>query len=85
MTPEKRATHALTGNDPHREHRSVPWAGIDLMLFLVGHRRGYSVIFWRAGKFAGAQRHVVEAFEDFLDSLDTILRDVPDEIVALCD
>jgi len=55
------------------------------MLFLVGHRRGYSVIFWRAGKFAGAQRHVVEAFEDFLDSLDTILRDVPDEIVALCD
>ena len=21
-------THALTGNDPHREHRSVAWAGI---------------------------------------------------------
>jgi hypothetical protein len=30
----------------------------DLMLFLVGHRRGYSLIFWKHGKFAGAKRHV---------------------------
>jgi hypothetical protein len=54
-----------------------------LMLFCVGHRRGYSMIFWRHGKFAGAERHVSP--EAFLESLDTILEDPPDEIVAVCD
>jgi hypothetical protein len=49
-----------------------------LMLFVVGHRRGWSVIFWRHGKFAGAERHVSP--EDFLHSLDTIRLDLPDEI-----
>jgi hypothetical protein len=54
-----------------------------LMLLAVGHRRGYSMIFWRHGKFAGAERHVSP--EDFLDSLGTILRDAPDEITVVCD
>jgi hypothetical protein len=50
----------------------------DLMLFLIGHRRGYSLIFWRSSKFAGAERHASP--EDFLRSLDTIRLDLPDEI-----
>jgi hypothetical protein len=50
----------------------------DLMLFCVGHRRGYSIIFWRDGRFAGAERHTSP--EAFLESLDTILEDPPDEI-----
>jgi hypothetical protein len=53
----------------------------DLMLFVVGHRRGWSLIFWKQGKFAGAERHVSP--EDFLDSLDTIRLDLPDEIVGI--
>jgi hypothetical protein len=57
-----------------------PAAG--LMLFVVDHRRGCAMIFWWGGKFASAQRHVVE---DFLDSLDTILLDCPDEITVLSD
>jgi hypothetical protein len=57
--------------------------GADLMLFVVGHRRGYSMIFWRDGKFAGAERHASP--EDFFNSLDTIRLDLPDEIVAVCD
>jgi hypothetical protein len=56
----------------------------DLMLFTVSHRRGYSIIFWRAGKFAGAERHV-SSVEALFDSLDTILLDAPDEIVAVRD
>jgi hypothetical protein len=50
-----------------------------LMLLVVGHRRGYSIIFWRDGRFAGAERHV-SSVEALLDSLDTILEAPPDEI-----
>jgi hypothetical protein len=50
----------------------------DLMLFVVGHHRGYSIIFWKHGKFAGAERHA--SVEDSLGSLDTILLHAPDEI-----
>jgi hypothetical protein len=53
----------------------------DLMLFVVGHRRGYSMIFWRNGRFAGAERHASP--EAFLESLDTILLNPPDEIVGI--
>jgi hypothetical protein len=49
-----------------------------LMLFCVGHRRGCSMIFWRHGKFAGAQRRL--SVEALLDSLDTILLHAPDEM-----
>jgi hypothetical protein len=45
--------------------------GADLMLFLVGYRRGYSMIFWKHGKFA--RRHA--SIEDVVNSLDTILED----------
>jgi hypothetical protein len=50
-------------------------------LIVIGHRRGCSMIFWRDGRFAGAQRHMSP--EDFLESLDTILEDPPDEIGAM--
>jgi hypothetical protein len=41
------------------------------------------MIFWRDGKFAGAERHA--SVEDFLNSLDTIRLYLPDKIVAVCD
>jgi hypothetical protein len=50
----------------------------DLMLLVVGHRPGYSLIFWKHGKFAGAERHASP--EAFLESLDTILEDPSNEI-----
>jgi hypothetical protein len=53
----------------------------DLMLFCVGHRHGYSLIFWKHAKFAGAERHASP--EDLLDP-HTILLNPPDEITVVC-
>jgi hypothetical protein len=51
-----------------------------LMLLVVGHRCGYSMIFWQDGELADAHRHT--SVEDFINSLDTILEDPPDEITV---